>query len=196
MPLGRLASLALVLGTAAAPAVVPAAPLAAQEPPSRSGLTIAFGLGGGTRGLECDGCEVDRESGMTAFLFVGGTLGPRLTLGGELNGWGKTTDDVEQSVASAMAVVHFYPVARRGLFVSGGAGLTSMAVDDGASEFRTEGFGIQLGAGWDFRVGSGHSITSYVQWVQGVGGDGEENGTDIGDANPDYLQFGLGFTWH
>lgn len=194
MPLGRLIALAGLLA-------IPAAPLGAQDPLPRHGFTIAFGLGAGTRGLDCDGCEVDREGGATAFLFVGGTINPRLTIGGELNGWGKTEGEIEQAVASAMAVAHFYPRTDRGLFLSGGVGMTSMAVDDrtdgsATDEFRTEGFGIQLGAGYDFRVARGVSLSPYVQWVRGFGGEGTENEVEIGDANPDYVQLGIGFTWH
>jgi hypothetical protein len=189
MPLGRMAALAAVL-------FLLSSPLGAQDPLPRDGLTIAFGLGGGTRGLDCTGCDVDREGGATAFLFVGGTINPRLTLGAELNGWGKAEDDIEQSVASAMAVAHFYPRASRGLFVSGGVGLTAMAVDQTPDEFRTDGFGFQLGAGYDIRVARGLSLSPYLTWVRGIGGDGTENGVGIGDANPDYIQVGLGFTWH
>ena len=87
MPLGRLVALAVLLA-------LPSTPLGAQDALPRDGLTIAFGLGGGTRGLDCAGCDVDREGGATAFLFVGGTIGPRLTNGGELNGWGKAEDGV------------------------------------------------------------------------------------------------------
>lgn len=189
MSLGRIAALA------ALPALL-SVPLGAQDPLPRDGLTIAFGLGGGTRGLDCSGCDVDREGGATAFLFVGGTIDPRLTIGAELNGWGKAEDDIEQSVASAMAVAHFYPSASRGLFLSGGLGLTAMAVDDAAYEFRTDGFGFQLGAGYDLRVARGLSLSPYFTWVRGIGGDGTENDVEIGDANPDYIQVGLGFTWH
>lgn len=189
MPLGRIAALAVVLATLSAP-------LRAQEPLPRDGFTIAFGIGGGTRGLDCSGCDVDREGGATAFLFVGGTIGPRLTVGGELSGWGKAEDGVEQSVASAMAVAHFYPAASRGLFLSGGVGLTAMSVDDAPYEFRADGYGLQFGAGYDVRVARGLSLSPYLAWVRGFGGDATENGVEIGDANPDYIQFGLGFTWH
>jgi hypothetical protein len=189
MPLARPALLAAWL-------LLLAAPLEAQRPLSRSGLTISFGLGGGSRGLRCDGCEVSRESGAASHLFVGGTLGPRLTLGGEINGWGKAEGGVEQSVASLMAVARFYPAVDRGLHLTGGVGLTSMSVERDAERLTTEGFGIELGAGYDLRVASAFSLTPYAQWVRGVGGDGELDGADIGDANPDYWQLGIAFTWH
>lgn len=194
MPLGRLIALAGLLSLLSAP-------LGAQDPLPREGFTIAFGLGGGTRGLDCDGCEVDREGGATAFLFIGGTINPRLTIGGELNGWGKTEGEVEEAVASMMAVAHYYPMLSRGLFLSGGIGMTSMARDDrtdelARDEFRTDGFGIQLGAGYDIRVARGFSLSPRIQWVRGFGGDGTDNDVDIGDANPDYVQIGLGFTFH
>lgn len=194
MPLGRLIALAGLLSLLSAP-------LGAQDPLPREGFTIAFGLGGGTRGLDCDGCEVDREGGATAFLFIGGTINPRLTIGGELNGWGKTEGEVEEAVASMMAVAHYYPMLSRGLFLSGGIGMTSMARDDrtdelARDEFRTDGFGIQLGVGYDIRVARGFSLSPRIQWVRGFGGDGTDNDVDIGDANPDYVQIGLGFTFH
>jgi hypothetical protein len=189
MPLARIALLAASLALLAAP-------LGAQRTLTRSGLTIAFGLGAGSRGLRCDECEIPREGGAASHLFVGGTLGSRLTLGGEINGWGKAEGGVEQSVASLMAVARLYPVVDRGLHLTGGLGITSMSVERDAERLKTEGFGVELGAGYDLRVASGFSLTPYAQWVRGFGGDGELDGVDIGEANPDYWQLGLAFTWH
>jgi biotin operon repressor len=189
MPLARLVLFAVSV-------TLLAAPLEAQRPLSRSGLTIAFGLGGGSRGLRCDGCEVAREGGAASHLFVGGTLNPRLTVGGEINGWGKAEGGVEQSVASLMAVARLYPVVDRGFHLTGGLGMTSMSVERDAERLKTEGFGVEIGAGYDLRVASGFSLTPYAQLVRGFGGDGELDGVDIGEANPDYWQLGIAFTWH
>lgn len=189
MPLARIALLAATL------ALLPAS-LEAQQTLSRSGLTIGFGIGGGSRGLRCDGCEVARESGAASHLFVGGTVGARLTVGGEINGWGKAEGGVEQSIVSLMAVTRFYPAVERGLHLTGGVGVTSMSVERDGERLTTDGFGVELGGGYDLRVASGFSLTPYAQWVRGFGGDGELDGVDIGDADPDYWQLGIAFTWH
>ena len=192
MPLGRIALAALFAATLHLPG---ATPLAAQRTLDRSGLTVAFGVGAGNRDIRCTGCEVERESGAVAYLLVGGTLSPRLVLGGEINGWGRTDGPEEQSIASLMAVAHFYPAADRGLYLAGGAGLTSFHRENDVESVTSNGYGLQLGAGYDVRVASGFSLTPYVQWVRGFGGDADVDGESL-DLDPDYLQVGLGFTWH
>jgi hypothetical protein len=162
MPLARIALLAAAL------ALLPA-PLEAQQTLSRSGLTIGFGIGGGSRGLRCDGCEVARESGAASHLFVGGTVGARLTVGGEINGWGKAEGGVEQSIVSLMAVTRVYPAVERGLHLTGGIGVTSMSVERDGERLTTDGFGVEIGGGYDVRVASSFSLTPYAQWVRGFG---------------------------
>lgn len=196
----RRASLLL----AASALLIGAAPLLAQgKPQTRQGFNISFGIGGGSAGLECDDfCgEVDRETGQTMFLHIGGTVSPQVTVGGEINGWAKISDDEEDVIASLMAVVHYYPVPTQGFFLSGGAGLTSLSVIDKTTvpneEVTSNAFGLQIGAGYDWRVARNFSLTPYAQYVRGFLGEAQFNGSDTGaDLNSNFFQIGLGFTWH
>ena len=183
--------------------VLAAAPLLAQgKPQTRQGFNISFGIGGGSAGYDCDGCEdLGRETGTTMFLHIGGTVTPQLTVGGELNGWGKSSRAEDSAIGSAMAVVHYYPILTQGLFLSGGAGFTSLAIRDKTTfpddEMTSDGFGVQVGVGYDWRVGRNFSLTPYAQYVRAFAGEAEFNGTSTGsDLNPNFFQIGLGFTWH
>ena len=56
-----------------------------SKPQTRDGFTISFGLGGGTAGATCDGCDTDRETAPSLYLRLGGALRPNLMLANEIN---------------------------------------------------------------------------------------------------------------
>jgi opacity protein-like surface antigen len=175
------------------------AALAQGHPHTRQGFNIGFGVGFGNAGIRCDGCDLDRQNGGTGYLFIGGTVSPQLTIGGELNGWAKSSDDEDDSIGSLMAVAHYYPLPTNGLFVLGGAGVTGMELKDKILNDKLEsaGFGLEVGGGYDWRVARNFSLTPYVQYVHAFGAEAKLNGTNLGEnANPNFVQFGLGFTWH
>lgn len=60
--------------------------LAAQHPQTRAGFWISGGFGYGSMDLTCSGCKVDRRSGLTLLIALGGTLSRQVLLGGELEG--------------------------------------------------------------------------------------------------------------
>ena len=68
--------------------------LSAQHPQTRQGFWIGFGLGGGSAKVSCTGCTTGRETGFTGFLKMGGTLSPKVLLGGESSGWAKKSSGV------------------------------------------------------------------------------------------------------
>ena len=66
-------------------------PLDAQRPQVRRGFWIGLGAGSGTAGVSCDTCSArGRETALGYYIKLGGTLSPRLLLGGEIDGWLKT----------------------------------------------------------------------------------------------------------
>jgi hypothetical protein len=176
--------------------------LAAQgKPQTREGFNISFGLGGGSAGLDCTSCPSDRQSGGTMYLNIGGTVTPRLTVGGEINGWAQSSSEEDDLISSMMAVVHFYPVQTQGFFLSGGVGFTTLMIEGkgpfAGEEIESTGAGVQLGAGYDWRVARNFSLTPYAQFVRSFGAEATENGIETNESlNPNFFQIGLGFTWH
>ena len=170
-----------------------------NKPQTRQGLNVSLGLGGGSGGMTCDGCQTDRTGGGTMYLNVGGTVMPNLTLGGEINGWSKDQNDASGTIASLMAVAHYYPMARAGWYMTGGLGMTTLALKDKTTGDKADatGFGMEIGTGYDWRVASNFSLSPYFQYVYGAKGELKVNDTDTGTkAGGNYFQFGLGFTWH
>jgi len=177
--------------------LLPAAIDAQQVPQTRQGFGISFGVGGGSNGLECNGCTSDRESGASGYLRVGGYVRPDLMVAGETNGWAKNVNGVDETANFLSAVVQWYPNVETGLYLKGGAGFASSRADDGVDEFESTGLGINLGIGYDWRLTRGFSLTPYVNYLRSVGAEEHVNGVGTGDRlNVNVLQFGLGFSWH
>jgi hypothetical protein len=165
--------------------VLPDQSAAQSRPQTREGFFIGFGLGWGSLG--CSDCSGDRESGLSGYLKLGGTVNDRLLLGFESNGWTKEESGVRLSQGNASAVAYFYPEAESGLFLKGGLGLSTLDLNiselGGVSE---TGFGLVAGAGYDARVGDNFSLTPYANFVYGSFDGGSTN----------VFQAGLGLTWH
>jgi hypothetical protein len=176
-----------------------ASPLAAQgaHAQARQGFGISFGLGFGSAGLSCDGCSSERETALSGYLRIGGHPRPDLFVGGESNGWTNSEDGIDEQVGFLAAVVQWYPEATAGFHLKAGLGLAKATATDGFDEISTEGLGLNLGLGYDWRLARNFSLTPYVNYLRSVGAELKVNGsgTDF-TANTSVLQFGLGFTWH
>jgi hypothetical protein len=169
----------------------------AQHVQTRQGFGISFGIGGGSAGLSCDGCDFDRESGMAGYLRIGGYVNPSLMVAGESSGWASSNDGVDQVANFLLAVVVWYPQPESGFHLKGGAGLATGSMDDGIDELTTTGLGIGLGIGYDWRVARNFSLTPHLNYMRSLGAEAKFNDIDLGETlNMDVLQFGLGFTWH
>jgi hypothetical protein len=176
----RLRRIALLIGVAFAFGSEGAT---AQNPQVRQGFWFSGGLGGGSLG--CEDCS-ERETGLTGYLAVGGTINQRLILGGSTHGWTKTEDGVTLSAGTLTATVRFYPWASRGFFLLGGIGFGSVDLSVGNFSVSESGGGAVLGLGYDVRLGR---IVSLTPFLNGVG-----ISTDNADAN--FNQIGLAITVH
>lgn len=156
---------------------------AQQNPQTREGFWISFGIGYGSLG--CDDCDDDRRSGTNANLRMGGTLSQRLLIGGEINGWSKTEGDATLTVGNFGPVLLFYPNPNGGLFLKGGIGMANASLDFGTFDVDETGVGITIGIGYDARVGRSFALTPYFDILAG--------NFDFGSTNQ--FAFGLGFTW-
>jgi hypothetical protein len=176
--------------------------MAQSHPQTRDGFTISFGLGAGSAGVTCDGCDTNRETAPALYLRLGGAVRPNLIVGGETNGWSKTTEDQGDkaivTVVTINAIAQWYPETTGGFFIDGGLGVGSMNVEVKAPGLptlsdKTTGLGYQVGVGYDVRVRKNFSLTPYATYFGTAGGKTENTDAKI-DAN--VIQVGLGFTWH
>ena len=185
----RTIKIALVLAFAGA------APLAAQ---AHDGFTISFGLGGGSAGVSCgSNCTSNRETSPAGYLRIGAAVRPNLVIAGEMNGWSKSENGGTFTIGTVNAVAQYYPVANNGLYLLGGMGYGTMQAkyDFGGGVTASDnanGFGYQVGAGYDWRLMPSFSLTPYVGYFATAGG----KFSDGTKADGNVFQFGLGFTWH
>ena len=172
-----------VAAVAQTPDVDPRVLRAQQRRQRREGFWFNGGFGVGAAG--CVGC-VGREVGPSGGLSIGGTITPRLLLGVGTTGWYKQIDGVNVNGGTFDARLRFYPSKWSGFFVTGGAGIGSIAVWDAFDSARETGVGALFGLGWDVRVGRNVSLTPYY------------NGFAIGVTGGTFVvdQFGLGLTIH
>jgi hypothetical protein len=132
---------------------------AARQTPRRSGFWFSGGLGLGSFG--CDGC--DRQTGLSGGLSAGGTLSPRVLLGGGISGWTKSESGATLNVSSLDARIRFYPAARGRLFLTGGLGLGRLSSRvSGVALTDQNGSSLLAGAGMDFSVSRNASVTPYA----------------------------------
>jgi hypothetical protein len=193
----------ILVGSAVLALAVLAGSAAAQSHPQvRDGFTISFGFGGGSAGSSCTTCDSNRETAPSAYLRIGGALRPGLILAGETNVWTKTQTELGVEATLSIGTVNFlaqwYPQPSNGFFVSGGVGSGIMSLDvkvpgRGTVSDHTNGFGYQVGAGYDLRLARNFSLTPFATYFATAGGKLDSTGEKI-DAN--VFHFGLGFTWH
>jgi hypothetical protein len=175
---------------------------AQSHPQTRDGFTISFGIGGGSAGVSCSGCDSERENAPAGYLRLGGAYRPNLILGGEVNAWTKNLeeggDEATITVATANFIAQWYPQPTGGFFVTGGLGVGSLNVEfkvPGLATIsdKTTGLAYQVGTGYDIRLGTNFSLTPYATFFGTAGGKVESTKEKL-DAN--VAQIGLGFTWH
>lgn len=168
----------------------------AQRPQTRQGFWIGFGFGYGTLGVSCDGCpDIDREGGLSGYLKMGGTLSPKVLLGGESNGWSKEVNGSTVTAGNLSFAAYFYPQPTSGLFVTGGLGLSSYQ-EEGFD--MATGFGFSAGLGYDIRVGDNVSLAPVANFFFGSVGDLEEETGFfvVPGVKQNVFQVALGVTFH
>lgn len=178
----RHLSRCLAVLTALALVLVPAAS-AQGTAPIREGFWIGFGLGYGSLGFDCTGCGSEREGALSGYLKLGGTLSPKLLLGGETNGWTKDDQGTTVTAGNASAVIYFYPSPAGGFFLRGGLGFATLSIGG----FDESGVGGVIGTGFDIRMGPKTSITPVFNFNFGSLSDG---------VSQNVIQLAVGVTFH
>ena len=171
--------------------VVALAPAASAQgrPQTRQGFWIGFGLGYGSLSYSCSGCS-GSEGSLSGYLKMGGTLSPKLLIGGETNGWTKSDyplSGVTTTAGNVSGTVYFYPAPASGFFLRGGLGFASRSASAGGSSVSQSGFGATFGLGYDVRVGRNLSITPVANYNWGA----IESGT-----KQNIFQLAVGVTFH
>ncbi len=183
-------ALPLLFGVLAAPAL-------AQETQPRQGFGISFGLGGGSAGIDCDGCGSDRDTGGSGYLRLGGHVRPDLFVAFESIGFVTSNDGWDTTGGFYSVATQWYPNVDKGFYLKGNLGVAGVVEDDGFDEIEVAAFGLGLGIGYDIRLGRNFSLTPYANLVYTAKGDVKLNGSSTGiKAGFNLFQIGLGFTWH
>lgn len=138
--------------------LLPAAAQAQGSPSFWGGL----GVGSGSARLSCDICTNDRTAGMTASAAVGFTVGQRVRIGVEGNGWRDRDGDLESLLWSASLVGYLYPSGDRAFWTKLGAGLMRYQADNERDDVEANTFGLLIGAGYDLPMAGSLSVGPYV----------------------------------
>ena len=181
----RHLSRCLVVLAALVVALAPAAS-AQGHPQTREGFWIGFGLGWGSLSFSCSGCS-GSEGALSGYLKMGGTLSPKLLLGGETNGWTKSQSGTTVTAANASAALYFYPAPASGFFVRGGLGWATLSASSGGGTGSQSGVGFVVGAGYDVRVSPKMSVSPMASFNWGDLGSG---------VKQNVFQIAVGVTWH
>lgn len=156
----------------------------------RNGFLLSLGAGTGSLGSTCNECSSDRQTGLSGFIKLGRSLRSDLFLGLEGSGWHRKQHDVGFNVGFYSAMVQWYPMTGRGIWLNGGAGAATYratATSDAISVSESEsGTGATVGVGYDARLTPHFIVAAYVNAARAFGMD----------ANPNLYQFGLALTWH
>jgi hypothetical protein len=176
----------------------PAAPAPSND---RDGYSLSLGLGGASTAFTSAGATGDRQNGASGYLRVGKGMSSTLMMGVELNGWNKTENNVTGRTGMLSAIAQWYPSVTNGFFAKGGLGIGRTTFDDKTtaptSQVKATGFGYQVGMGYDMGLGSRWSVTPYVNYLATASANATLNGADMNQKlSANYVQYGLGLTWH
>ena len=166
---------------------------AASSSSSRSPVWGALSAGRGDLRVNCEICRRNDQSSWAADVAVGGWIGARTALGGELGAWRRGGKDATQRVMLVGAVSQLYPLRRAAAFAKLGLGLMSYRSTDGEQALSARSLAVQAGFGYDIRVQHRYLVVPCATLVQGFNHglylDGERA---TGASQMKLLRFGIG----
>jgi hypothetical protein len=197
------AAVPLLVGLAAA------SPAAAQRPQTRQGLWFAAGAGLGSAAFGCEDvvpstaardCTFTSDMkglGPTVHVRLGGTFETKLLLGIEADIWTKSAGGISSTGAIFGTSLYIYPSEERGLFIGGGFAHMIYSADDGVNKMKSQGFGLIVGVGRDFRIAPNMSLTPLLNVSLGGFGDWRVNEVRAGRSfSHMMLDLGVELTLH
>jgi hypothetical protein len=189
-----------------------AAPVDAQESPGstgkhsraaeaekishRQGLWWGAGFGAGFDRVFCEICDGNVQAGWTGYLRLGGTVSPRLLLGGELSGWLNGKEEATQTMGAVSFVAYWYP-SDSNLYLKGGGGVIGFRSADGENAVTSTTFGPMFGLGYEQLVSPRVSVVPFFNLLVAPSGALRFNGDEVIDRVGFVLwQGGVGVTVH
>jgi hypothetical protein len=178
---------------------------AAQE---RVGFWAGFDVGFGSAGISADDAAgtlsgEGRDNGGVADLSLGWTVNPRVLIGFEVNDWVKASRGaLTVSIVNASGTIQFYPMPSSGLFVKGGAGVSTVVFDIATpttliSTNVGTGVGVMAGTGYDVRLGRGFWLVPAIRFRYGRPDDIELDGqTQFRNWNQNIVDVSVGVAFH
>lgn len=170
----------------------------AQRANVREGFWWGFGFGAAQGRLVCDICDDQSHLDLSGTVRLGATLSPHWLLGGEAVGWtNRGGGIISRRALSATVVALYYPWPRDAFYIKGGAGVAVYRATDTADAITATRPALELGAGYEWRIGPMFSLNPYLNYVRGIPGELRFDGEPIADdAGVSYLQFGIGLVLH
>lgn len=159
--------------------------------PQRAPIWAQLSVGRGDLEVNCEICRSSDQSSWAADMAIGGWLGKRTTLGGELGAWRRGTDEATQRVMLFSLVSQLYPLRKAPAFVKLGAGFMGYRSSDGEHALSATSLALQAGFGYDVRVRR-YVVVPNIGLVQGF-----NNGLYLDDdrvtaaAQMKLIRFGL-----
>jgi hypothetical protein len=150
----------------------------AALPPA--GFQIMGGAGVGWTRTSCAFCRRDRDAGPVVYLQAMTRIRPGLTIGAEGNAWARD-DEIFVLIGSIGAIAQMYPNLESPLYFKGGLSLVSYRAFDEEGDLVSNGPGIQLGAGYRFRVTDDITITNFINVLASRYGKLKEEDTVVVD---------------
>ncbi len=141
---------------------------AAKPRSNRRGFWLSAGLGPAEGNIRCD-CPPAIDAAIpddhpwkggssgSLVLAAGGTVSPKLQLGGEISVWSRSREGVNNTFTSTIAFLSFiakyYPGESGNFFLKGGVGFGSAALENDTIKLQSGGAGLEFGLGYDFHIG-------------------------------------------
>ena len=172
-------------------------PARAQDPTLR-GPWLGAGVGTASAAVNCDICTGDRNGGLSGYLSGGFTFSRSLRAGAEIAGWRDQTAGVSQRMILYGASLYWVPTPTASWYLKGGVGLLNYHAatgDDDEDPLGASAGALQLGAGYDLRVGSKVWLSPFANLIVSTSGNITSGNSIVTDASFSLMQIGAGITW-
>lgn len=177
----------IVIATAAACVALPAV---AQD--VGSGFWASAVLGTGRQRSTCDICAGQGNGGWALRLAAGGTLNPKIRLGGEFLGWTDKTEDISSRFLLLAPTVSWRPSSKIPYFLTGGVGFASFETADSTEALTSSSLGVTVGVGYELPVAQRWALTGYLGLSGSLFADLVLDRTNIASVRHTLLHIGIG----